>query len=402
MISSAPESAEHVAARRDRAAGALGPRTGAAARARIALVHDWLTGMRGGEKVLEAVCELYPHAELFTMVRVPGTVSATIERLRPAASFVSRLPLARRHYRSYLPLFPIAVEQFDLDRFDLIVSTSHCAVKSIVRTGRARHLCYCHTPMRYVWDQRDAYFGPARVGRLPSLLLRPILASLARWDAATAGRVDRYLANSQYVARRIRRYYNRRASVVYPPVDTSFYQPDGSTPAGGALVVSALVPYKRIEVAIEACRQVGVPLRVVGQGPEMPRLRQLAGPGVQFPGSVTDEEIRAFYRQAQAVLLTGEEDFGIVPLEAQACGRPVVALARGGALETVIDGVTGVLVADGSADGFAGGLRKALGGGFDARAIRRHAESFGRERFADQFDAAVEALLAAPADAVKC
>jgi len=402
MISSAPEGLEQTAVERGRAAGVLEPRTGAAARASIALVHDWLTGMRGGEKALEAVCELYPHAELFTMIRVPGTVSAAIERRRPASSFVSRLPLARRHYRSYLPLFPLAVEQFDLDRFDLIISTSHCAVKSIVRTGRARHLCYCLTPMRYVWDQRDAYFGPARIGRVPSLLLRPVLAGLARWDSATAGRVDRYLADSQHVARRIRQYYNRRARVVYPPVDTSFYQPDGSTPVGGALVVSALVPYKRIELAIEACRQVGVPLRIVGQGPELPRLLRLAGSGVQFLGSVTDEEIRAAYREAQVVLLTGEEDFGIVPLEAQACGRPVVALARGGALETVIDGVTGVLVSDASADGFAEGLRRALGEGFDSRAIRRHAEGFGRERFADQFDAAVEAILAAPADAVRC
>ena len=402
MISPAPRREGQVPVGRDRAAGALEPRTGAAARVRIALVHDWLTGMRGGEKVLEALCELYPHAELFTMVRVPGTVSATIERLRPASSFVSRLPLARQHYRSYLPLFPLAVEQFDLDRFDLVISTSHCAVKSVVRTGRARHLCYCHTPMRYAWDQRDAYFGPARIGRVPSALLRPILANLARWDAATAGRVDRYLANSQHVARRIRQYYNRQAKVVYPPVDTTFYRPDRSTPGGGALVVSALVPYKRIELAIEACEKVGVPLRIVGQGPELPRLRQRAGPGVQLLGSVTDEEIRASYRQAQVVLLTGEEDFGIVPLEAQACGRPVVALARGGALETVIDGVTGVLVPDASADGFAEGLRRALGGGFDPRAIRRHAEGFARERFADQFDAAVEAILAAPAGAVKC
>jgi glycosyltransferase involved in cell wall biosynthesis len=189
---------------------------------------------------------------------------------------------------------------------------------------------------------------------------------------------------------------------VYPPVDTTFYRPDRSTPGGGALVVSALVPYKRIELAIEACEKVGVPLRIVGQGPELPRLRQRAGPGVQLLGSVTDEEIRASYRQAQVVLLTGEEDFGIVPLEAQACGRPVVALARGGALETVIDGVTGVLVPDASAGGFAEGLRRALGGGFDPRAIRRHAEGFARERFADQFDAAVEAILAAPAGAVKC
>jgi glycosyltransferase involved in cell wall biosynthesis len=387
---------------RDHAAPALEPRSGAAARARIALVHDWLTGMRGGEKVLEAVCELYPHAELFTMVHLAGTVSTTIERLRPTASFVSRLPLVRRHYRSYLPLFPFAVEQFDLDRFDLVISTSHCAVKSVVKTGRARHLCYCHTPMRYVWDQRDAYFGPERIGRVPSVLLRPVLAGLARWDAATAGRVDRYLANSQHVARRIHRYYNRRAGVVYPPVDTAFFHPDGRTPAGGALVVSALVPYKRIEVAIRACEKAGVPLRIIGQGPELPKLQRLAGEGVQFLGSVTDEEIRASYRQARVVLLPGEEDFGIVPLEAQACGTPVVALARGGALETVIDGVTGVLVSDGSVDGFAGGIRRALREPLDSQAVRRHAEAFARDRFASEFDAAVEAVLAAPTGALRC
>ncbi len=361
---------------------------------RVALAHDWLTGMRGGEKVLEVLCDLFPRAEVFTLVHVRGTVSPAIERHRIHASFVSSLPLARRLYRHALPLFPVAVEQFDLDRFDLVLSTSHCAVKSVIRRGDACHLCYCLTPMRYVWDQFDAYFGPARLGSVASRVMRPVARALARWDAQTANRPDRYVAISQYVASRIRRYYNREAGVVYPPVDTAFFCPDSTAPDGTALIVSALVPYKRVDLAIEACRQAGVPLRIVGQGPEAARLRTVARSGVEFLGTLSDEEVRAAYRRSSVVLLPGEEDFGIVPLEAQACGRPVVALGRGGALETVIDGVTGVLVPDPSVDSLAEGMARALSGRFDAAVIRRHAERFGRERFVAQLTAVVEETLA--------
>ena len=191
---------------------------------RVAVIHDWLTGMRGGERVLEAICELVPHASLFTLLNVPGKVSPTIARHELHTSFIQRLPRAERYYRYYLPLFPLAVEQFNLDRFDLILSSSHCVAKSVIAPAGARHLCYCHTPMRYAWDQFEHYFGAGRVGRA-SHLARPILRRLARWDAATSGRPDRYVANSQYVAQRIRRYYNRAASIVHPPVDTTFYTP---------------------------------------------------------------------------------------------------------------------------------------------------------------------------------
>jgi glycosyltransferase involved in cell wall biosynthesis len=364
---------------------------------RIALVHDWLTGMRGGEKVLEAVCALFPEATLFTLVHVPGSVSPAIERLAPRASVLSSVPGIGRVYRHLLPLFPAVVESFDLDDFDLVISTSHCAAKSIIRTGRARHICYCFTPMRYVWDQRQSYFGDDRLGPGSSRALWPVLAWLARWDAATAHRVDRYLADSQHVARRIRRYYNRESAVIYPPVDTDFYRPDAAAATPTALVVSALVPYKRIDVAIEACRQAGVPLRIVGQGPEESRLRAVAGPGVEFLGSCPDTEIRRCYREAGVVLLPGEEDFGIVPVEAQACGRPVVAIARGGALETVVDGVTGVLVPSEAPEALAAGIRRALDGPFDPAAIRRHAEAFGRERFFTQFRSVVDDTLSAAA-----
>ena len=364
---------------------------------KVALVHDWLTGMRGGEKVLEAICELYPDATLFTLVRVPGQVSPVIERREIETSFIQAIPFARRLYRHMLPLFPAAVETFDLDGYDLIISSSHCAVKSVIPSGRAVHVCYCHSPMRYAWDQFDAYFGPDQVGPSRSRLLRHIMARLARWDAATASRVDRFLANSQYVAGRIGRYYNRQSTVVYPPVDTTFYNPgpvhNGGS-AAGFLVVSALVPYKRVDVAIEACQRAGARLTVVGRGPELQRLQRLGGGSVTFCGWRSDEEIRQLYRESTAVLLPGVEDFGMVPVEAQACGIPVVALAEGGATETVLDGVTGVLVSDGSAEGFAEGLRLVAAMKPDRQVIRANAARFSRERFMSEFQRAIDDAVA--------
>jgi len=360
---------------------------------KLALVHDWLTGMRGGEKALEVLCERFPDAELFTLVHVRGSVSPAIERRRIHTSFVQRLPNVKRFYRHYLPLFPTAIEQFSFDRFDRVVSLSHCCAKSIVHPARVGHLCYCLTPMRYAWDQFDAYFGPERIGRAPSAAMRPVLARLARWDRDTAGRADRYVAISHYVAGRIRRYYNREATVVYPPVDTDFFHPDGAARERFALVVSALVPYKRIDVAIAACARARVPLTIVGDGPERAALERAAAADVRFLGRATNEAIRDLYRRASVTLLPGEEDFGIAPLEAQACGRPVVALGRGGALETVKNGETGVLVAEQSADAFADAIAGAVDRSFDAGAIRRHAEQFGRARFGDQ----MAALIAEPA-----
>ena len=371
---------------------------------KIALVHDWLTGMRGGEKVLEVLCERFPDAEIFTLVHVRGSVSPAIERLRIHTSFVQRLPFVERFYRRYLPLFPMAVEQFDLDRFDLVLSSSHCVVKSVITRPGSIHICYCHTPMRYAWDQFDAYFGPARIGRLRSRLVRPAMAALARWDRTTAGRVDRYVTNSQRVADRIHLYYNRDATVVYPPVDTDFFHPgmtEASRPSARfALVVSALVPYKRIDIAIAACRLAGLSLNIVGTGPERARLERLAkasSADVRFLGRLSNEDVRDHYRRAALVLLPGEEDFGIVPLEAQACGCPVVALARGGAIETVLPGETGVLVEEPAPEAFAEAIASATNRRFDVAAIRRHAERFNRERFGDEMEAIVrEELSGAP------
>jgi glycosyltransferase involved in cell wall biosynthesis len=362
---------------------------------RTAIVHDWLTGMRGGERVLEVICERYPDAELFTLIHVRGKVSPVIERRRIHPSALNRLPGIARYYRYCLPLFPTLIEQFDLDGFDLVISSSHCVAKSVLTRPGAAHVCYCHTPMRYAWDQFDAYFGRERVGAVGRFVLAAAMSRLARWDRATSGRVTRYVTNSHHVARRIARYYNRQASVVYPPVDTTFFRPDPSelSPGGECLIVSALVPYKRIDVAIEACRLAGVPLAIVGSGPERARLERLAADrnaNVTFFGRLSDEQVRDRYNRASLMLMTGEEDFGIAPLEAQACGRPVVALARGGALESIVPNETGVLVDQLSAPAFADAIRVALDCRFDRTAIRRHAERFSRARFAAEFQAIVD------------
>jgi len=305
--------------------------------------------------------------------------------------------LARRHYRRYLPLYPAAIEQFDLDPYDLVISVSTCAAKSVIVPGHARHVCYCNAPMRYAWDQFDAYFGPERVGAVASRwVYGPIMRRLARWDAATASRVGRFVANSGNIAARIRRYYNREATIVYPPVDTIFYHPDSTPPGHHFLIVSALVPYKRIDVAIEACRRVGATLRIAGDGPDRDRLEQLANGHVEFVGHLSDDQIRDEYRRALAVLLPGEEDFGIVPVEAQACGRPVVALARGGALETITDRETGIFFDDLTPASMAAALEGVAAAQFDPERLRANAQRFSRERHVEQMHAVIEETLDAP------
>ena len=372
---------------------------GIATGARVALVHDWLTGMRGGERVLETICGIFPDAARFALLHVRGSVSPAIEARPVRTSFIQRLPGSHRHYRPLLPLFPAAVEQFDLDGFDLVISTSHCVAKSVVAPGRARHLCYCFTPMRYAWDQLPAYFGPERVGAGASRALRRVLAAVARWDASTAHRVDRYVAISQYVAGRIGRYYNREAGIVYPPVDTSFFQPGSASPRRGCLIVSALVPYKRVDLGIRACAEAGVPLRIIGDGPDLGRLRRIAGPDVEFLGTVSDEEVRRAYRGAAATLLPGAEDFGIAPVEAQACGCPVVALAEGGACETVADGETGILVRESTPAAFADAIDRIRRRPPDGAAARRQALRFSRGRFRSGLETEVTRLMtASPAE----
>src|SRR5262245_46445055 len=301
---------------------------------RVALVQDWLTGMRGGERCLEVFCELYPQADLYTLLHVPGTVSPVIERRRIVTSFVQRLPYAARQYRSYLPLFPAAVERFDLRGYDLVLSSSHCVAKGVLAPG-GPHVCYCFTPMRYVWDMYGEYFGPG-AGVLTRSLMPPIAAALRRWDRKSSRRVDHFVAISRFVADRIRRFYRRSAEVIYPPVDIQRFRLADEPAEDFYLVVSALAPYKRVDLAVAAATRLGQRLLVVGTGPEEAKLRALAGRTVEFLGWRSDDEVAELYRCCRALLFPGLEDFGIVPLEAMAAGRPVIAYAGGGALETVV------------------------------------------------------------------
>jgi len=361
---------------------------------RVALVHDWLTGMRGGEKVLAELCALFPGAPIFTLFHFPGSVSPAIESHPIHTSFLQRAPGLRRHYRRYLPLFPAAIEDFDLAGFDLVVSSSHCVAKGIVPPPDALHVCYCHTPMRYAWDQEHAYF-PRRRG-LAARLRALTLTALRAWDAASAARVDLFIANSSFVARRIRAYYGRDAEVVHPPVAVDFFTPaaaagkDGED-GGYALVVSALAPYKRVDIAIAACERAGIALRIAGDGPERERLARLAGPGTRLLGRVDDAALRDLYRGARLLLQPGVEDFGIASVEALACGTPVVAAARGGVLDVVEDGRHGVLYDDPrevpglpEAAAVAAAIDKARQIGWNPEELRNRAESFAAGHFADR------------------
>mgnify|MGYP003592202369 CR=1 FL=1 len=361
---------------------------------RVALVHDWLTGTRGGEKVLLSLARLFPDAPLFTLFRFPGSVPAEIEARDVRTTWLQRVVSAERDYRRLLPLYFLAAESWDLSGFDLVVSSSHCVAKAARRAPGAFHLCYCHTPVRYLHDQFDDYLRGR--GRLVTAAARLVRAPLRARDVATAPRVDAFLANSENVRGRIARVYRRDARVVPAPVDASFYSPAPEPGRReGLLVVSALAPYKRIGDAVEASARLGVPLTIAGFGPEEKRLRALAGPSVRFAGSPADEELRELYRRAALVLMPGEEDFGIVPLEAQACATPVVALGKGGALETVVDGVTGVLYAEPGALPLARAIESALSRRFDPAALVANARRFSEPAFRARFLAAAREALGA-------
>ncbi len=358
---------------------------------KVALVHDWLTGTRGGEKVLRELALLFPDATLFTLFRFPGTVPPEVEALRIETTFLQRFVSRSRDYRKLLPLFFPAAESWNLARFDLVVSSSHCVAKNARKGPGAFHVCYCHTPVRYLHDQFEAYFE----GRPPAVraLARAARRPLAAWDRRAARRVDAFLANSGNVRERVRRLYGRDATVVFPPVDTRFYKPAPSGRRSGFLIVSALSPYKRLGDAIVAANRERWRLTIAGFGPEEGRLRGLAGDSVRFAGAPSDEELRELYRSAEAVLMPGEEDFGIVPLEAQACGTPVVALGRGGATETVVDGVTGLLYGEPGPEGLAAAVGRLRGLSLDPHDASAHAERFSRERFREGFAAALDAAL---------
>lgn len=362
---------------------------------RVALVHDWLNGMRGGEKVLQAIASIFPEAAIYTLFSDPERLSPELRRRMIKNSFIQNLPMRQKIYRHYLPLFPMAIESFDFRNCDLVISSSHCVAKGAKTSRESLHVCYCYSPMRYIWDRFDDYFPKESINPIRYAFIKYIAKRLRRWDVASSARVDLFIADSQYVADRIKRYYGRDSKVIYPPVDTDFFTPVSKPSRDYYLIVSALVPYKKVELAVQAFSQIKEKLIIVGDGPLLGKLAGMATSNISFTGWVDDETLRDYYRHCRALIFPGVEDFGIVPVEAQACGRPVIAYAEGGATETII-GAAGTAIGNGNRatgvffdkqemQGLIEAIRHFERMDFDPIVIRDNALRFSRQAFLDKF-----------------
>jgi glycosyltransferase involved in cell wall biosynthesis len=356
---------------------------------RVAIIHYWLVGMRGGERVLEQLCRLFPNADIYTHVLKRERISDAILRHKIQCTNVSRLPFAQSQYKKYLMFMPRALEELNLAGYDLIISSEAGPSKGVVPPPNSKHIVYCHSPMRYIWDQYYQYkqelSWPARQ------IFSHVAHDLRQWDVTAASRVDKFVANSKFVAARIARYYGRDAEVLNPPVNLDAYWPIARPSQDYYFMISELVPYKRADLAVEAFRGLDKQLVIAGSGSEFKRLKSIAPPNVRFLGRVSNSELRDLYANATALVFPGEEDFGIVPLEAMACGRPVLAYGSGGVLETVLDGRTGLFFYEQTP----AALRQTIldfegkAASFDPRRIRTHAEQFSEARFRDGFAAIV-------------
>lgn len=347
------------------------------------MVHDWLTGQRGGEKVLEVFAEIFPDAPIYTLFHFSGSQAESLEKRDIRTSFLQKMPFNKKRYRWYLPFFPLAVELFDLQAFDLVLSSSHCVAKGAIPSPDALHISYIHSPVRYAWNQYFAYFSPDKMGFFTRRLVPPLIHRLRQWDVTSTTRVDHFLANSETVARRIHRYYRRKAEVVYPPVDTEQFKLGGQQ-EDYFLLVSALVPYKRIDLAVEAFNRNGWKMKIVGKGPEYKKLKKEAHKNIEFLGFLPPQDLVTAYQGAKALLMPGEEDFGINSLEAQACGIPVVAYGKGGARETIVSQETGLFFEESTVQSLQGALDKFQTMPFNKTAIRENALAFSKERFKEK------------------
>jgi len=356
---------------------------------KIALVHDWLVGVRGGEKVLEDIIICLENnfnidkLDIYTLVHRKNSQRKTIEEKEIKTSFIQKLPFGVKKYRYYLPLFPIAIESFNLMAYDAVISSSHAVAKGVLTSSDSVHICYCHTPMRYIWEQYFEYFGKSK--GIKSLIYKVISNYLKIWDVSSSNRVDIFIANSLNVKNRIEKHYRRNATIVFPPVDTDFYNYDEKTKREDYfLVVSALVPYKRVDLAIEAFNDK-YPLKIVGCGPEKRKLKKKAHKNIEFLENVSDKKLREYYSKAKALIFTSNEDFGIVPLEAQACGTPVIAYKKGGALETIKEGKTGIFFPEHTASSLLKGIDKFLNSRFNRGLLRENSMKFSRQVFRNKF-----------------
>ena len=356
---------------------------------KVAIVHDWLTGMRGGERVLEIFCQLYPDAVIHTLFYNPKKMSKVINRMDIRTSFLQNFPFSLKWYRKYLALFPLAVEQFDLREYDLVISSSHCVAKGVLTNPDTLHICYCYTPFRYGWDMYQEYFGKGKLNCAEKVFVLPGINYLRMWDCVSSNRVDYFIAISNNVARRIQKHYRREATVIHPPVNTSFFIPGGEQDEF-FLVVSAFVPYKRVDLIVRAFNKLGLPLKIVGEGPLKKKLQREAKGNIEFPGDVPDSELCKLYQCCRALIFAGIEDFGLAPLEVQSAGRPVIAYGRGGLLETVVERRTGLFFNEQTPEAVVDAVKKFQGMSFETEVIREHAVQFGVESFKRKFSDYVE------------
>lgn len=347
---------------------------------KVAIVHYWLVTMRGGEKVVEALCELFPQADLFTHVYDPDAISQTIKRHKVTTTFIQKLPKATKKYQSYLPLMPLALEQLDLRDYDLIISSESGPAKGVITRPDALHICYCHTPMRYVWDMYSDY--KATAGTLKRLLMPPLIHYLKMWDYVSAGRVDYFIANSNFVAARIAKHYRRPAEVIHPPVATSDFSLSHEH-EDFYLVLGQLVGYKRVDIAVEAFNHLGKRLIIIGEGEALSDIRRIAKSNVEVLGRQPFSIIKGHLSKCRALIFPGVEDFGIVPVEAMACGKPVIAFKAGGALETVIDGTTGLFFEHQTSESLIAAVQRfeLIESSFEPFRITKHACTFDKHVF---------------------
>jgi glycosyltransferase involved in cell wall biosynthesis len=355
----------------------------------VLLCHDWLTGMRGGERVLEILCNGFPDATLFTLFHNKSAISDIINSHEIRTSHLQSLPGIMKYYRNLLPLFPGAIERMNTPDADLLISTNHCVAKGLKQQPGTKHICYCFTPMRYAWTFYNEYFG---ANPLKSLLAKPILPAMRKWDRGSADRVDSFVAISKHVQKRIKKFYDRDSDIVYPPVNTEYWTPGDNADGEFDLVVSAMVPYKRVDLAVQAYTKLGYPLKIVGIGGELQKLKAMAGNNVEFLEWQSDENILKLYRSCRMLIFPGEEDFGIVPLEAQSCGRPVVAYEKGGALETIDDNVSGVFFKEQTVNSLLEAVERSSGAKWDQSAIRNKAENFSTQNFVDNLGTVINKL----------
>ncbi|MDR1539493.1 MAG: glycosyltransferase [Clostridiales bacterium] len=346
----------------------------------VAIVHDWLTNMGGAEKVVESLMDIYPNAPIYTSMVNMSNISEKFHGREIITSFLqNRVRGNKVNHQKYLAFMPAAFESFDLSGYDVVLSSSSSCAKGVVTSPGALHVCYCHTPMRYGWEFYCDYIK--EFGKLKKMLVKYFMSYMRMWDLASSSRVDCFIANSENVALRIGKHYRRGAEVIHPPVNTDYFTADGSPKADYFLCVSRLVPYKRIDIAVKAFSELGLPLVVIGGGSELEPLRSIAGPNIAFLGRQPDGAVREHYRKCRAFVFPGEEDFGIAPVEAQACGSPVIAFGGGGALETVIGGRTGMFFGEQTAESLIEAVRKFDSMSFDGRACRENAERFSAPLF---------------------